>query len=185
MLLTTFNYEATILACAQGQRPALRALYAQESPRLLAVVLRIVQNRALAEDIVHDAFIKIWTQAAQYQPELGAARGWIYTITRNLALNALQYSQRQIGVDTSELIDLADRLVEHDGATNTDTHHGQDSERLHGCLEQLEPQPKQCLLYAYVEGYTQNEIAQRLNQPLGTVKSWVKRSLQRLKECMQ
>ena len=187
---TPFNYEAALLACSQGQRKALRALYDQESARLLAVVLRVLQNRSLAEDIVHDAFIKIWTNAHSFNPELGSARGWIYTLTRNLALNAIRYSDRQVNVDQDLLTDIMDeqRLSESESSVSL-THDGlsdsTDATNLHRCLDTLEPERKTCILYAYVEGYTQDEIAQQLKKPLGTVKSWIKRSLHMLKECMQ
>ena len=71
-----FDYEACLFACARGERQALVALYAQESARLLGVAKRIARDNALAEDIVHDAFIKIWMRAASFDPQRGCARGW-------------------------------------------------------------------------------------------------------------
>ncbi|MEZ8089527.1 sigma-70 family RNA polymerase sigma factor [Vibrio kanaloae] len=186
---TEFDYESVLMHCAQGDRQALRQLYEQEASRLLTVVLRILQNRALSEDVVHDAFIKIWKNANSYHQELGSARGWIYTLTRNLALNALKHSNRQIlsepdlllALCDSQVLDLAERP---DGISElSEDPLAQTS--LQTCLEYLEPERKLCILHAYVDGYTQDEISQLLNKPLGTVKSWIKRSLNALKGCLQ
>ena len=70
-----FDYEARLAACARGEQSALRDLYVQEGPRLLGVAKRLVRDTALAEDIVHEAFIKIWNGAAQFDPARGSARG--------------------------------------------------------------------------------------------------------------
>jgi RNA polymerase sigma-70 factor (ECF subfamily) len=186
---TTFDYENALKRCADGNRQALMQLYEQEAPRLLAVVMRILQNRPFAEDIVHDAFIKIWKNAGNYNTELGSARGWVYTLTRNLALNALKYSQRQVLSEPEFLLDLCDsKRVEAEQYPDDLSELARDplaQDALHLCLDQLEPDRKLCILHAYVDGYTQGEIAQLLDKPLGTVKSWIKRSLNVLKECLQ
>jgi len=180
-----FDYEAALLACASGHRKSLNDLYQQESQRLMAVVYRILQNRALAEEIVHDAFLKIWTQSVNYRPELGSARGWIYTLTRNLALNALQKNQRQVQADPEFLTDLLDNLQDEDSTPVSQPEQHLEQQSLHNCIEQLNDNSKQCILHAYIDGYTQDEIATLMDTPLGTVKTWIRRSLQALKECLQ
>ena len=188
-LSTTFDYEAALESCAKGNRQALMQLYEQESPRLLTVVMRILKNHQLSEDVVHDAFINIWKNSNTYHKDLGSARGWVYTLTRNLALNALKYSHRQVLAEPDFLLDLCDNNVlasaeqPDDLAELANDPLAQAS--LQTCLEYLEPERKLCVLHAYVDGYTQQEIAQLLNKPLGTVKSWIKRSLNALKECLQ
>lgn len=186
---TAFDYEKNLLECAAGKRPALIALYEQEASRLLTVAVRILQNQGLAEDVVHDAFVKVWTHAKTYDPSLGSARGWIYTLTRNLALNAVKYSNRQLQSDPEFLLDLIDsREAEAQGAEDEISQMVQDGvsqSHLMACLEELKPEPKLCILHAYVDGYTQDEIANLIQKPLGTVKSWIKRSLAALKECLQ
>ena len=183
--LTEFDYEATLAACAAGERAALQRLYAQEGGRLLGVVQRIVRDAALAEDIVHDACVNIWTRAARFDPARGSARGWIYSVARNLALNAVRDGARELAVDddTAAALDARASLEAwHDMA---DAFAWQDSAgRLGPCLEQLEPVRRNCILHAYVDGLSHNEIARRLEAPLGTVKAWIKRSLAALRECM-
>jgi len=174
-LAPDFDYEAALKACAAGRRPALEALYRQEGPRLLGVAQRLLRDRAWAEDIVHDAFVKIWNQAGSFDAGRGSGRGWVYSITRNLALNALRDTARETGVDedTAAALDARDAIDWRASA-------GQ----IGPCLEQLEPVRRNCVLHAYVEGLSHSEIAQRLGAPLGTVKAWIKRSLQALKECL-
>lgn len=188
-LSTTFDYEAALESCAKGNRQALMQLYEQESPRLLTVVMRILKNRQLSEDVVHDAFIKIWKNSNTYHKDLGSARGWVYTITRNLALNALKYSHRQVLAEPDFLLDLCDSNVLASAEQPDDlgelANDPLAQASLQTCLEYLEPERKLCVLHAYVDGYTQQEIAKLLDKPLGTVKSWIKRSLSALKECLQ
>lgn len=188
-LSTAFDYESVIQQVAKGERRALRELYEQEATRLLTVVMRILKNRSLSEDVVHDAFIKIWQNAGAYYTELGSARGWIYTITRNLALNALKYSQRQVLAEPDFLLDLCDEEA-LSSTCQSDDMADLAKDPLHQnslqiCLDHLTPEQKLCVLHAYVDGYTQQEIATLLDKPLGTIKSWIKRSLSALKECLQ
>ncbi|MDF0732743.1 sigma-70 family RNA polymerase sigma factor [Pseudomonas entomophila] len=167
----SFDYEACLAACARHDPQALRDLYRQESPRLLGVALRIARDRGLAEDIVHDTFIRVWTRAASFDPARGTARGWVYSITRHLALNFVRDHGREtpVGEATHEAASVSFELP---------------TGRIQHCLEQLEPARRQCILHAYVDGCSHAEIAQRLGTPLGTVKAWIKRSLAALRECM-
>ena len=180
-----FDYEAALHACAGGDQSALRRLYDQESPRLLGVARRIVQDAALAEDIVHDAFLKVWTAAASYDPLRGAARGWIYTITRHLALNAVRDGRREVAVDDATAVAIdAQASMERWAEVSDSFAFASTPGQIGVCLEQLEPVRRNCLLHAYVDGLSHSEIAARVDAPMGTVKSWIKRSLASLKVCL-
>lgn len=180
-----FDYEAALHACASGDHAALRRLYDQESARLLGVARRIVVDAALAEDIVHDAFLKVWTGAASYDPLRGAARGWIYTITRHLALNAVRDGRREVAVDDATATALDAQASMERWAEVADSFAFASTPGQIGlCLEQLEPMRRNCLLHAYVDGLSHSEIAARVDAPMGTVKSWIKRSLASLKVCL-
>lgn len=178
-----FDYEAALLACARGERFAFRALYEREGRWLLGVALRIVRDRERAEDVLHDAFLQVWQSAASYQPALGSARGWIYTVVRHRALKELRDSGRATAFDPSELAVLSDRQQSALHDLHGDDR-GLDPQALERCLQRLEQARRACVLHAFVDGYTHEQIAERLQTPLGTVKSWIRRSLASLKECM-
>ncbi len=179
-----FDYEATLDACARGERQALERLYAQESARLLGVAQRLVRDSALAQDIVHDAFIKIWTRAASFDPSRGSARGWIFSITRNLALNTIRDNAREIQDDGDDQSLEAQATLEGWNQTVDSFDWRVNPGRIEFCLEQLEPVRRNCVFHAYVDGYSHQEIASKLGAPLGTVKAWIKRSLTALRECI-
>lgn len=176
----TFDYASALAACAQGDRQALQRLYDQEAGRLVAVALRIVHRHELAEEAVHDAFIAIWQHAGKFDPALGSARGWIYTIVRNRALNIVRDGRREDLADVDSLTGALDI-----GAVITDAvEQLARTSRLRECLDQLDAQKRDSVLMSYVTGYSHGEIAGRLGVPLGTVKSWIKRGLAALKDCM-
>ncbi len=170
-----FDYQVCLLACARGDHRALHQLYEQDSSRLLGVALRITRNKALAEDIVHDAFIKIWHGAHSFDPLRGSARGWVFSVTRHLALDMVRSAGRDVPLD-----DQYEPLAEPAQSIEFAARSGQ----IHQCLERLDPTRRTCILHAYVDGYSHSEIAQKLSTPLGTVKAWIKRSLAALRECM-
>jgi len=181
MSATPFDYEAAVLACARGERYALRALYERESRWLLGVALRIVRDRGRAEDVLHDAFLQVWQSAGTFRPALGSARGWIYTIVRHRALREARSAVRLQALQPDEVAELSDRQQSADDAAGA---RGLDADVLERCLERLEQSRRACVVHAFVDGYTHEQIAERLGTPLGTVKSWIRRSLASLRECM-
>lgn len=176
-----FDYEACVLACARGERFALRALYEREARWLLGVAMRIVRDREQAEDVLHDAFLQVWQHAATYRPELGSARGWLYTIVRHRALRAVREPHRLQPLDPQDLAELSDTRQAELGSAED---RGLDADSLERCLQRLDEMRRACVMHAFVDGYTHEQIAERLRTPLGTVKSWIRRGLASLKECM-
>ena len=181
----SFDYEQALGRCALGDRQALHDLYTHESRRLLGVAMRIVRQRQQAEDVLHDAFVAIWTQAARFDAMLGSGRGWIYSITRNLALNSVRKGAREVSVDeeTTEALDAQTSVEAHRQLADAFEMHASMG-RLNDCLSRLEPARRNCILYAYVDGCSHGEIAERTQTPLGTVKAWIKRGMGSLRECM-
>ncbi|MEG0556663.1 MAG: sigma-70 family RNA polymerase sigma factor [Comamonas sp.] len=181
-----FDHDAALQACARGDSEALRRIYERESRYLLGVALRIVRDRATAEDVLHDAFVTIWSRASSFDAGRGAGRGWIYSLVRHAALNRVRDGARETVLDElaaahqdaqSALAawqDSGDELARHAALG-----------RLGHCLDGLEPARRACLLHAYVDGCTHSEIAARVQAPLGTVKAWIQRGLRALRECMQ
>ena len=180
-----FDYERALQGCARGERQALQDIYRQESRHLLGVALRIVRQRQQAEDVLHDAFMAIWTKAASFDATLGSGRGWIYSVTRNLALNSVRNGAREVTVDeeTAEALDAQTSMAAHYQLADAFEAHASLG-RLNDCLSRLEPARRNCILYAYVDGCSHGEIAERTRTPLGTVKAWIKRGMGSLRECM-
>ncbi|MDQ0034415.1 RNA polymerase sigma-70 factor (ECF subfamily) [Variovorax boronicumulans] len=180
-----FDYDAALMACARGDRTALQQLYQRESRYLMGVALRIVRQRQQAEDVLHDAFISIWQRAESFNPALGEGRGWVYSVVRHAALNMVRSGARQVSLDedAAEAVDDSASLAAY-AAAGDPFELRADLGRLHGCLSGLEPARRDCILYAYVEGCSHGEIAERLQTPLGTVKAWIQRGMRALRECM-
>jgi RNA polymerase sigma-70 factor, ECF subfamily len=174
-----FDYEGLLLACAQGDREALRAIYDQESRWLMGVALRIVRDRALAEEVLQEAFLQIWKAAGTFDATRGSGRGWIYTVVRHRALQEIRRTGHEVNLDSEDLENLASH-----SETPDEEPVGVGSAELERCLEQLEPNRRACIVHAFIEGYTHEQIAAKLGTPLGTVKSWVRRGLLSLKECL-
>lgn len=167
-------------ACAKGDRAALRSIFDQESGKLVSIAERILRRRDLAEEAVQESFIRIWTHAHQYQPDRGSARGWIYAIVRNRALNLLRDGKREHTVEEVETLQESDQTEEIMAAW----HKLDRNSRLYDCLGALEETKRRGILMAYIGGYSHGEIAGRLRIPLGTTKSWIRRGLTALRECM-
>lgn len=181
-----FDHDAALQACARGDREALRSIYERESRYLLGVVLRIVRDRATAEDVLHDAFVAIWNRASSFDAKRGAGRGWIYSVVRHAALNRMRDSARETVLDepAAAYLDAQTALAAwHDSGDELARQAALG--RLGHCLDGLEPARRACLLHAYVDGCTHSEIAARVQAPLGTVKAWIQRGLRALRECMQ
>lgn len=175
-----FDYSGSLSECAKGDRASLHALYQEEAGRLIGVARRIVRRQELAEEVVQDAFLQIWRKASSFDPELGSARSWIYTVVRNRALNVVRDGSREdlLDHDGLEQISPVDLGIEDVvGKLSRES-------RLRSCLEALDAKKRESVLLSYVGGYSHGEIAGRLAVPVGTAKSWVRRGLSALKDCM-
>ena len=129
-----FDYESAVLACARGERYALRALYEREARWLLGVAQRIVRDRQLAEDVLHDAFLQVWQRAGSYQPALGSARGWIYTVVRHRALKEVRTPERMHAIDPQHATEIGDRTDDEADAGAATAFQNADLHPLHRLL---------------------------------------------------
>ena len=164
--------------CGRGDNKAFRKLYDSNSPRLYGVALRITRNPALASDAVHDAMLQVWRNADRYDASRGNADGWLMSLVRYRALDIARKQGREVtGVDLPEQVDedpdVLSRLVAK-----------AEGSALRDCLERVEPPRRRLVILAFIDGLTQNEIAQRVGQPLGTVKSSIRRALIALRACL-
>jgi RNA polymerase sigma-70 factor (ECF subfamily) len=173
---TEAQVAAALARCAAGDRAALRVIYDIEAPRMIGVARRILRRQDLSEEAVQDAFMRVWRSARTFDPQRGAARSWLYAILRNCALSILRDEGRFTSDEDSA--EQAAPMTESALARLPET------SALRRCLERLEPARRSVVLLSYVHGLSHGELAGRLGVPLGTVKSWVRRGLISLQECM-
>lgn len=179
-----FDHLDALTRIARGEQAALSQLYQQEGAKLLGVVYRIVKDRGMAEDIVHDACLNIWQRADSFDPQKGAPRTWIFSIARHLALNAIRGRDRHVYTELNDPHEFAEDDTYQHASQVEEAFDWQTGQRMDKCLHQLETERRNCVLHAYVDGLSHAEIAAYTGTPLGTVKAWIKRSLLRLRECM-
>ncbi|WP_110710411.1 sigma-70 family RNA polymerase sigma factor [Salinicola sp. CR57] len=166
-------------ACARGDGPAFEKLYRATSPHLYAQLLRIVRQEAAAQDCLQLVYLRVWQVAGQYDADRARPMTWLSTLTRNIGIDWLR-RQRPQEADGDAIIETLPG--ESDLESESDIN--QQAESLQHCLTELTMQQRQALELAFFEGLTHHDLASHLGTPLGTVKSWVRRGLERLKACM-
>jgi RNA polymerase sigma-70 factor, ECF subfamily len=171
--------EQLVLRTAARDRAAFAALYAQTAAKLFGIALRIMQQKEPAEEVLQESFVAVWERAAGYDPARGSAIGWLITIVRHCAIDQQRRrAARPEGRSAREEALLA--LASPDRADS-----GAELRVLQRCLDELDPAPRRAVLLAYCYGLTRDELAVHLAVPVGTVKSWLRRSLERLKRCLE
>lgn len=172
--------EAMILEIAQGERSALALLFETEAGRLLAIAQRILRRRDLAEEAVQETFLTVWRRASGFDPARGTARGWLTVMVRNRALNMLRDGARLDYEDTETLAELGDRTADARAAFEALSI----KDAIRHCLSALDASKREAILLCYVTGLNHGEAAATMKVPLGTVKSWVRRGVSALQECL-
>lgn len=178
--------EGLLQAVAVGERQALRGLYDLTATKLFGLALRITGRRDWAEDVVQESFVSIWHHAADYRPQLAAPMTWMTAIVRNRALDCLRRAAAARAGQTVELDeDLGDWLADDTAGPAELAEASQQARALSRCLQRLEQAQRQAIMLAYLQDLSHAELAERLRAPLGTVKSWIRRGLERLRSCME
>ncbi|TXC68115.1 sigma-70 family RNA polymerase sigma factor [Sphingorhabdus soli] len=165
---------------ARGDRAALRSVYDATSAKLFGICLRISRDRELAEDVLQDVYVKVWRRAGRFDPAKASPITWLAAIARNTAIDAIRKRGRRDEVSDDVLADFEDSAPRADALVEQ----GQDSARVVDCLDTLEGEQKRSIREAFFGGFTYSELADRRGVPLGTMKSWIRRGLARMKECL-
>lgn len=179
--MTDIPVEDLLTRIGQQDADAFRALYDRLSPKLLGIALRILRRRDAAEDVVHDVFVKLWNGAAVFDAAIGSGSAFLATITRNRALDVMRRKGEQM--TTGEDVEL-ESLEDLSPSPETTVADRSDLAALLACLDRLADGPRQAILAAYIDGASGEEIANRLETPIGTVKSWIHRGLASVRECL-
>jgi RNA polymerase sigma-70 factor (ECF subfamily) len=174
-------------ARGEGSAEAFEALYKACAPLLLGIAQRIVRRRELAEEVLHDGFTRIWGAAGRFDPLAEQPVAWMAAIVRNRALD-LMASHDVSRVDSYDASDEGsglDRLFDWAPSADDALDASRSARWLRDCLGELRPVERQALVLAYDRGMSHRDLAAHLAQPLGTVKTWVRRGLANLRACVE
>jgi len=173
-----------------GDRAAFAALYEKSSPHLFAVVLRICRDRAQAEDILQEVYVSVWRAASGFDAAQSQPLTWLTSIARNRAIDSLRRAQTQPQLQTAtgnddEDSDVYDQTADDNPGPLDMLARASDARALSQCMQDLSAPQRQSVALAFYDGLSHAEVAEKMGEPLGTVKSWVRRALLSLKACLE
>jgi RNA polymerase sigma-70 factor, ECF subfamily len=170
-----------LVRTAAGDASAFRSLYDATAPQLYGIVRRILGPGPAADDVLQEVYAKVWRGAGRFSADTGQGMGWLVTIARHAAIDRLRRERKVQPLEDAHLDALADQAPNAFAQLASK----QDAHALMQCIETLPAQSVECIRLAFWNGLSHNELAAQLKAPLGTVKSWLRRALLRLKECLE
>jgi RNA polymerase sigma factor (sigma-70 family) len=172
---------AALVRVATGDRAALRMVYQDTSAKLFGVCLRILNDRSEAEDLLQDVYVTVWRRAASFDPGRASPITWLVAIARNRAIDRLRSSGMRRRMEPIEVADaVSDPALPAIERIALAQH-----QRLARCLEELDSRHSASIRAAFLDGATYEELATRMSVPLGTMKSWIRRGLLKLRTCLE
>lgn len=167
---------------ANGEKSALETVYSTTSAKLFGICLRILGDRQEAEDVLQEVYVNVWRRAGSFDPARASPITWLATLARNRAIDRLRVLRRTTGSEPADAaLDVADPSPDALAAMES----RDEAKRLAGCMGELEERTAGAIRATFFGGLTYSELAERSNVPLGTMKSWIRRGLMKLKECLQ
>jgi RNA polymerase sigma factor (sigma-70 family) len=170
-----------IESVARGDRKALAAVYDRTSAKLYGVCLRIARDRAAAEDILQDVYLKVWNRAGRFDRTRASPITWLCAIARNSAIDWV----RKHGTPTPPIIDTSDLPGTDIGDAMEAMLADEGRAHIFDCLAALPPKQQRAIRLAFFDGSSHSELASSMDAPLGTIKSWIRRGLLQLRGCLQ
>ncbi|MFM5930395.1 MAG: sigma-70 family RNA polymerase sigma factor [Novosphingobium sp.] len=167
---------------AAGDRRALDFVYRATSAKLFGICLRIAKDRGEAEDALQDVYVNLWNVADRFDPARASPVSWLAVFARNRTIDRLR---RRRHVASAAPVEAAEQVADPQPTAEAALLAGEADARIHGCLDGLDDPQRGAIRTAFFDGVTYSDLAQRLGMPLGTVKSWVRRGLARLKVCLE
>jgi len=171
---------ALLARTALGERAAFAEVYEATRAQLFAVSLRIVREQGLAEEVLQDSFVSIWTHARDYAMAKSAPTTWMTAIVRNRSLDVVRRTREEPDIDDV----LSANLVDESAAPPLEAERRAQAHTLRECMGELEPEQRQSIALAFDHGLSHSELAAHMRRPLGTVKTHIRRGLTRLRECL-
>jgi RNA polymerase sigma-70 factor (ECF subfamily) len=174
-----------ILRSATREAEAFETLYKLTAPVLMGVAFKITGRRELAEEVLHDAFVKIWHEATRFDASATRPVAWMATIVRNRAIDVVSRADVARVAQVEDVDALIDAHFDWQDSAEGAAGARQMRHWLRGCLDELKGSERQALVLAYLHGLSHGELASHLAAPLGTIKSWVRRGMRSLKHCVE
>ncbi|TGN40658.1 sigma-70 family RNA polymerase sigma factor [Marinobacter confluentis] len=178
---STAGISKLIARVAQADRAAFSSLYQATAPKLLGVVLRILNNRAWAEEVIQDAYLKVWQKAGQFDEDKSSPITWMVSIARNSAIDELRKHPTGRTVNDDQL----DQVPGGQTTAQQQVEDQQSVNQLNHCIDQLEKERQDMVRLAYLNGWSRDDLAGQFGQPVNTVKTWLRRALQDIKRCLE
>ncbi|GAA0570963.1 sigma-70 family RNA polymerase sigma factor [Halomonas salifodinae] len=169
-----------LTACARGDALAFERLYRASSSHLYAILLRIVRDEGAAQDCLQQLYVRLWHASGQYDPSRAKPMTWLATLARHIGIDWLRRQKPQDSTEGSALLEG----LSGDQEPEAESLRAEQRHELRDCLDTLTGAQRQAMELAYFQGLTHRELAERLAQPLGSIKSWIRRGLERLKACL-
>jgi RNA polymerase sigma-70 factor (ECF subfamily) len=180
MLSTGDDLAALIARVARGDRAAFGTVYQATRLKLYGIALRILRRHDLAEEVLQDVYVKVWERASTFDANKASAITWLATMARNRAIDEVRRTKARPAADEDAAAAVADPAPLALAALEARESDG----RLADCLEQLEPDRSEMIKLAYLDGLSREELAERYGHPVPTIKTWLRRGLLQLKDCM-
>jgi RNA polymerase sigma-70 factor (ECF subfamily) len=165
---------------ALGERAAFARLYQATSAKLFAVALRILRREDWAEEVLQECYVSVWRHAPDYRASLAGPMTWMTSIVRNRCLDWLRRPNPEPLPE-----DFLENIESENPGPLAELERTKDASALARCLRGLEPRQRQAIALAFYDGLSHAELARHLREPLGTVKTWVRRGLARLRSCLE
>jgi RNA polymerase sigma-70 factor, ECF subfamily len=187
-MLDSTALEQLITRVAARDQSALKQLYDATASKLFAVALRVTNRQGLAEEVLQEVFVSVWNQAENYRAAMSAPMTWMTTLTRYKAIDVVRAQDPEVSLrsrDDDDDSEPAENQIADESPTPMQLLlHAETTLAVKDCLGSLEVGPRQSIALGYYNGLTQQQIAEQLAQPLGTVKAWMRRGLERLQKCL-
>jgi RNA polymerase sigma-70 factor (ECF subfamily) len=178
--MTPQDITKLIVRTSLKDRAAFDLLYRQTSAKLFGVCLRVLNDRSEAEEALQEVFVKIWTKADRFAVSELSPISWLVAIARNHAIDRIR-SRRHAAADMDAAMNVADPAPGPEAMAVA----GDEKERIHACLDELEKDRAEAVRGAYLKGESYVELAERHRVPLNTMRTWLRRSLLKLRECLE
>jgi len=179
-MLTPAELIWLLASVAKGDEAAFERLYAATRAKLFGVVLRILRRQDLAEEVVQEAYVKIWNSAGQFNPSLASPITWMVSIARNRAIDVVRKRSEASIEDEPVAMEVASDIPDPLARREMT----EELKRILECIGQLDPERQKLVLLAYYNGWSREQLSEKFNTPLNTVKTWLRRSMIEVRGCL-